>query len=187
MSRVTVAFGLATVMTLTPVLVSGQVNPPPGGGQRQRAQMEQRLNQGFQRTIQNQLGLDQAKMDGLRGIMRSFQEERSALNRAQASLRHRLRDPALQDLTEEDANGMLQEMLEVQQRELDLYRREQEELLTVMTAGELVRFYHLRDNLGQRLQQLRQGRGQGTGGGRAGGVGPSAAPGVGGAGNRFLR
>ncbi|NNM07018.1 MAG: hypothetical protein HKO65_18130 [Gemmatimonadetes bacterium] len=184
MLRVISALGLASVMTLAPLLASAQVNPPPGG-QRQRMQMEQRLQQGFQRSIQNQLGWDQARMEGLRGIMRSFQEERSALNRAQASVRYRLRDPALQDLTDQEAAEILQEMLEVQQQELELYRREQQELLTIMSAPELVRFYRLRDNLGQRLQQLRQGRG--TGGGRGGGVGLASRPGVGRAGNRILR
>jgi hypothetical protein len=84
-----------------------------------------------------------------------------------------------------DASALLQEMVDLQQQELDLYKREQAELLTVMTPTELVRFYRLRDNLGQRLQQLRQGRGRG--GGQGGAVG-SGLPGVGmGPGGRFLR
>ncbi len=186
MFRVIAALGLASVMTLAPLLVSAQVNPPPGG-QRQRLQMEQRLQLGFQRSIQNQLGLDETKMAGVQAIMRSFQQERSGLSRAQASLRHRLRDPALQDLTDEEATGILQEMLDVQQRELDLYTREQQQLLTVMTSSQLVRFYRLRENLGQRVQQLRRGGGQGPGGGRVGGSGLGLAPGVGGGGAGLLR
>jgi hypothetical protein len=175
---------LAGVLTLIPVLASAQVNPPPGG-QRQRLELERRLHQGFNRSIQNQLGWDQAKMQGLQGIMRSFQEDRTSLARSQASLRHKLRDPALQDLSHEEASALLQEMVDLQQQELDLYKREQEELLKVMTPVELVRFYRLRDNLGQRLQQLRQGRGRGgiqPGGGGAG------VPGMGGGtGGRFFR
>jgi hypothetical protein len=57
--------------------------------------------------------------------------------------------------------------------------------LNHMTPVELVRFYRLRDHLGQRLQQLRQGRGQGGGRGVAGGLGP---PPVGlGTGGRLFR
>jgi hypothetical protein len=163
------AVALAGAMTVLPALASAQVNPPVGG-QRQRLELERRLQQGFHRNIQNQLGWDQTKMQGLQEIMRSFQEDRTILSRAQASLRHKLRDPALPDIGDAEALALLQEMVSLQQQELDLYRREQEELLTVMTPVELVRFYRLRDSLGQRLQQLRQGRGRG--GGQFEGVGP---------------
>jgi hypothetical protein len=124
---------------------------------------------GFQRSIQNQLGFDGEKMTNVQAIMESFQTDRQRLNRAQASLRYRLRDPALQDIGDEEATALLREMVAAQQQELDLYKREQEELLKIMSPSELVRFYGLRDDLGQRMQRLRQGRGQG--GGRGGGVG----------------
>jgi hypothetical protein len=180
MLKVFPTLAMASVLTLAPVLLSAQVTPPRGG-QRQRLELERRLQQGFQRSIQTQLGWDQAQMEGLRGIMRSFQQERMVLNRAQASLRHRLRDPALQDLGEEDATALLQEMLEIQQRELDLYKREQEEFLRVMNPVELVRFYRLRENLGQRIQQMRQG------GGRGGGIGAGIPLEGGGPGGRIFR
>jgi hypothetical protein len=148
-------------------------------------ELERRLQQGFNRSIQAQLGWDQAKMQRFQEVMRAFQQNRSELSRAQASLRHRLRDPALVDLGEEDARALLQEMVDLQQQELDLYKREQAELLNHMTPVELVRFYRLRDSLGQRVQQLRQGRGQGGGMGGIGGVGP--APGGRGTGGRLFR
>ena len=162
---------LALLLTLAPAVAAAQVTPPPGG-QRQRMELERRLHQGFQRSIQNQLGLDQAKMQGLQGVMQSFQEERQTLNRAQASLRYRLRDPAFQDLSEDEAAAFLQEMLDLQKKELDLYQKEQEELLKLMTPMEVLSFYRIRESLGQRVQQLRQGRGQGGNVGRPGGGGP---------------
>jgi hypothetical protein len=175
---------LASVLTMMPVLAAAQVNPPPGA-QRQRLELERRVQQGFHRSIQNQLGWDQAKMQGLQEIMRSFQQDRMALNRAQASLRYRLRDPALPDMTEGEASALLEEMVSLQEQELDLYKMEQEKLLEVMTPLELVRFYRARDNLGQRLQELRQGRGRP--GGQAGGVG-GGIPGTGtGQGGRVFR
>jgi hypothetical protein len=180
MSKVFSALAMAGLLVLAPLFASAQVTPPPGG-QRQRLELEQRLHLGFQRSIQNQLGLEQGELQGIQEIMQSFQEDRQALNRAQSSLRYRLRDPALQDIGEDEAKVLLKEMVDVQQREIDLYRREQEELLKVMTPVELVRFYGLRDNLGQRVQQLRQGRGQGGGPGGVGGLTtPSGGRGIGG-------
>jgi len=174
---------LVGILTLVPVFGAAQVTPPPGG-QRQRMELERRLQQGFQRSIQNQLGFDQQKMLAVRGVMQSFQAERQTLNRAQASLRYRLRDPDLQELGEADARSILQEMLDLQKKELDLYQKEQEELLKTMTPTELVRFYRIREDLGQRVQQVRQGRGQGGGGGPGGQV---VLPGGGRVGGRRFR
>lgn len=178
------AMALAFTLTLAPVLGSAQVTPPPGG-QRQRMEMENRLQSGFERSMMNQLGLDSERAEAFRGIMQSFREDRQALNRAQASLRYRLRDPALPDLAEADARALIQEMVDLQQRELDLYKSEQGELLKVLTPVELVRFYRLRDDMGQRVQQLRQGRGQGGGAGGPGGL--PVPPGGRGPGGRSLR
>ena len=60
-------------------------------------------------------------------------------------------------------------MIRVQEAEFDLYRREQAELLTVLTPNQLVRFYKIRDDWGQRIQDLRRPRGPGGPGGRVGG------------------
>ncbi len=177
MSKKISALALVGVLTLAPIFVSAQVTPPPGG-QRQRLELERRLQLGFQRSIQNQLGLGQETMQSVRGVMQSFQEDRSALNRAQASLRYRLRDPVLPDMGEDEAKALIQEMVDHQQRELDLYKKEQEELLRVLSPVQLIRLYRLRDDMGQRVQQLRQGRGQGGGRGGVGGLAP--APGGGG-------
>jgi len=171
MSKKISALALVGVLTLAPIFVSAQVTPPPGG-QRQRLELERRLQLGFQRSIQNQLGLGQETMQSVRGVMQSFQEDRSALNRAQASLRYRLRDPALPDMGEDEAKALIQEMVDHQQRELDLYKKEQEELLRVLSPVQLIRLYRLRDDMGQRVQQLRQGRGQGGGRGGVGGLAP---------------
>ena len=71
-------------------------------------------------------------------------------------------------------------MLELQERELALYRREQSELLEVMTPLQVLQFYRLREDFGQRLNQLRQRRGPGGGqGGGPGGLGtPIGGPGL---------
>jgi Spy/CpxP family protein refolding chaperone len=88
-------------------------------------------------------------------------------------------------MDETAARGLLTEMVALQQSELDLYKREQEELLKFLTPVQVVRYYRLRDDLGQRVQQLRMRRGWGGGGG---GVGQGIRGGGGnGNGGRFFR
>jgi hypothetical protein len=103
--------------------------------------------------------------------MRSFREDRQGLNQAQATLRYSLRDPSLEQMDEAQARELLGEMIRVQEAELELYRREQQSLLTVLSPNQLVRFYRIRDEWGQRLQRLRQGGGPGGPPGRGGGAG----------------
>jgi hypothetical protein len=173
-SKVLPMLALLVVLGLQPMATGAQVNPPRAGqGQRQRLELERRLQRGFQQSVFTEMGLDQDQMQGVRSTMQSFQEERSTLNRDQASLRYKFRDPALPDLAEDEARAILQEMVDLQQRELDLYKREQTELLGFLTPVQLVRFYRLRESLGQRVNQLRQGRGQGNGvgGNGVGGLG----------------
>jgi hypothetical protein len=108
-------------------------------------------------------------MQTVREVMQSFQQDRRALNQDQAALRYKLRNPALAELDEGEARGILQEMVDLQQRELDLYKQEQAELLEVLSPVAVLRFYKAREDLGLRVQQLRQGRGQGGGRGAVGG------------------
>jgi Spy/CpxP family protein refolding chaperone len=84
-------------------------------------------------------------------------------------------------MDETAARALLTEMVALQQQELDLYQREQEELLNFLTPVQVVRYYRLRDDLGQRVQQLRLRRG-------GGGIGPGPRGGGGnGNGGRVFR
>jgi Spy/CpxP family protein refolding chaperone len=173
MTRTLAVVSMAAAVTLLPALAAAQVAPPPGG-QRHRMEMEQRLHAGFGQMVQNRLGLGREKVAALQGVMMAFQQDRMELNQARATVRFRLREQALQRMPEAEARALLEEMVRLQEREVDLYRREQEELLKVLTPLQLVRFYGLRESLGQQVQEIRQGRGlgRGPGGGGLGGVGP---------------
>jgi len=153
MKRSAVSFLSAALLFLGALPLEAQ-GPPPGGA-RQRQQLERRVEQGFARIVQDRLGLSQEEMVSLQGVMQSFREDRQAVNRAQGSLRYRLQDPSLPEISDEDALGILAEMIRVQEAELDLYRREQQELLSVLTPGQLVLFYRLREEWGRRIQELR--------------------------------
>jgi hypothetical protein len=155
---------LALTTALGPLGLEGQVRPP--GGMRQRQQLERRVEQGFARLVQAQLDLTQEQLSSLQEVMQSFREDRQAVNQAQAALRYRLDDPGLPDLTDGAAREILAEMIRVQEAEVDLYRREQAQLLTVLSPNQLVRFYRLREEWGRRIQEMRQPGGpRGPGGG----------------------
>ncbi len=157
---------LAVLLFLAPVPGIAQVRPGGPPGQRgNRMEMERRLQQGFAQVIQQRLGLSDEELDAVQAVMNTFRDERRDLMRSQASLRHRLRDPALQDLNRTEAEELLDEMIRIQEAELDLYRRELEEMRGVLDAGEVILLIGLREEFGRRIQQLRQGRGAGRGGG----------------------
>lgn len=184
MTRALGVLALAGALAVIPILAPAQVVPPPGG-QRQRMELEQRLHAGFGRMVQARLGLSAEKVAALQAVMTTFQQDRMELNQARATVRFRLREQALQSMPEAEARALLQEMVRLQEREVDLYRREQERLLGVLTPVQLVRFYGLREDLGQQVQEIRQGRGPGRGPGGGpggmglgpGGSGPAAGPG----------
>jgi hypothetical protein len=168
---------LAAALLAGPVMAAAQVRGQMG--QRQRLELERRVQAGFGRAVRNQLELGQEEFQALQEVMRSFREHRMSLSESQASVRHRLRDPGLENLGESEAVDLLQDMVRVQEEELDLYRREQGELLRVLTPVQLLVFYRVREDIGRQVQQLRGGRGPGGGGP------PGSASGVGGRGGVF--
>ena len=175
MKRVRVVLFLIAIMVLDPLGLVAQVRPhsPP----RQRQELMSRVQQGFGRMIQTQMGLDQDELMGLQEVMQSFREDRQALNQDQASLRYGLRDPALPEMAHEDAMAILDEMVRLQEVELELYRKEMVELLKVLSPVQVVQFYRIRDEWGQRIQRLRQGGGPGGLGGPGGPGGPGGTGG----------
>ena len=169
MKRVRVVLFLTALMVLDPIGLVAQVRPR--GQPRQRQELMSRVQQGFGRMVQSQMGLTQDELMNLQEVMQSFREDRQALNQDQASLRYGLRDPALPEMAHEDAMAILDEMVRLQEVELELYRREMVELLKVLSPVQVVQFYRIRDEWGQRIQRLRQGGRPGGPGGPGGTVG----------------
>ena len=175
MKPVRVVLFLMALIVLDPIGLVAQVRPR--GQPRQRQELMSRVQQGFGRMVQTQMGLDQNELRGLQEVMQSFREDRQALNQDQASLRFGLRDPALPGMAHEDAMAILDEMVRLQEVELELYRKEMVELLKVLSPVQVVQFYRIRDEWGQRIQRLRQGGGPGGLGGPGGPGGPGGTGG----------
>jgi hypothetical protein len=165
MKRLITVLAVMALLLLEPSGAWAQTRPggPPGQG-RDRQELEQRMRQGFGRMVQERLNLDPEQLEDLQSVMQSFREDRRSLNQEQNSLGRSLRMAAFEEMEGGEARTILNEMVRLQEVELELYRREQNELLTVLNPVQLVQFYRIREDMGARIQDLRRGRAGGRGG-----------------------
>lgn len=137
--------------------------PPPEG----REHLERRVRERFDGMIRTALSIDETTATRLRVTMDSFQPERRTLSMREGELRREMRELD-SILGAAEAQAMLDALIEVQQAEVELFAREQQALLAFLTPGQLLRFYAVRDQFGDRVREL---RGEPTGARRGGGGG----------------
>lgn len=163
---------LALALSAVPfATLAGQRMPPMRGGppgQQNRQELEQRVRARFGQMIQQRLGLDDDGARTLNETVQAFQESRGRLARDQEALRKRVEAFALEGGgSNTEARQLLDRMNELRAQEDDLYRSEQDSLSKVLTPSQLLRFNVMREQMAQRIQQLRTGgtMGRGRGGG----------------------
>lgn len=143
-----------------------------GAGTQNRQQLERRVRARFAQMMQQRLGLSAEDTERLNTTVESFMERRQRLVADEQALRRRMEAIALeQEPTEAEARTLLTRMQELRDQEVRLFQAEQEALMEVLTPIQLVRFHAMREQLGQRIQQLRGGQGPMSGpppGGRGG-------------------
>ncbi len=131
-----------------------------GGGQ--RAEMELRIQARFDNLVREELQLGDDQMRRLQEAVGDFTGRR--LDFAQRERGTRARVGRLggrgggQELTEEEASAILAEMLELSDQQATLFREEQEALLEILSAPEVVRYIVMRQRLGDMIRGVR-GRG----------------------------
>lgn len=154
------------VLALT-LLVTGatplaaQQGPPSGRGstdrpQMDRTQIERRIMSQFRSLVRRELGIDSATTDALFGVVEAMQEERRALRIREIGLERRLSGTGVY-LSEEQSIAALDEFLALKREELRLLEAEHARLEAVLAPGQLLRFYVLRDQMGERIRRLRGG------------------------------
>ncbi len=149
------ALGLLTFSVVAPDVASAQGRRGPDVD---RAQLERQIRARFAGIIRERLGLDQDQADRLGEVLGSFEAPRRQLRRDEAALRHEVDDflgRASQD--QQQARALMDRMASLRVREADLFAREQEGLLQVLTPAQLLRFHTVRDELNQRVRRLRSG------------------------------
>ena len=137
----------------------------PSRGQMDRAQLERRILAQFAQLVQTELGLDSAATAGLFVVVEEFGDERRALQVREAALNRRLRGTGVY-LSEEQSAAALQEFVEIKREELALLEAEHARLTEVLPAPQLLRFYTLREQMGERIRRLRGEGPRGEGPGR---------------------
>jgi len=163
---------LAMAVLLVPPVAAQQRGMGPGSGQtpQERQQLERRVRARFAEMMRQRLGLSAEESERLNATVESFMERRQRLVADEQALRRRMEAIALEkEPTEAEARTLLARMQELRDGEVRLFREEQEALLGVLTPVQLVRFHAMREQLGQRIQQLRGGMGPMSGGPPPGG------------------
>ncbi len=183
----TVAFALplpAAAQGVAPRLQGRRGGPPPDSVQRNRAMLEQQLQQRLAQVMKNQLGATDAQMARVMEINATYSARRRALLQQEREIRMSLR----QEINGADSTRhaqvaeLLDRMLRAQRQRLEILEQEQRDLATVLTPLQRASYFGLEEQLRQRIEGM---RGQG---GRAGpGIRPpgdSLAPRLGGRGVR---
>ena len=142
-------------------------------GQQSRQQLEFRVRQLFAERMRSDLGLSEEQFSRVQANLEPFQQERRDLARREGATRLRIQ-ALLQDggRDEGEADALLQEMIELREAELALFKREMDALAGDMTSEQRLRFIVARDQLNQRIQGNRFRQGAGPPGPPPGGIDP---------------
>lgn len=123
-----------------------------------RAQLEERVRARFADMIRERLGLTDDQSRLLAQTMDSFAGQRQRLFQEEQALRQRTEAVLLDgNATAEEAATVLSRMTALRMEEARLFQAEQEALLEVLSPLQLVRFHAMREQLSQRIRQLRGG------------------------------
>ncbi len=135
--------------------VQGQPGAPAQGGALQR-QFRERLAE----VVKRRLNLNDAQMQQLGRVNDRFERDRLLLLRDERRARQALRAEVLTGDSADQAKvaGLLDQLLTIQRRRLDLTESEQRELSTFMTPTQRAKYFGIQDELRQRLENVRRQR-----------------------------
>lgn len=149
-----------SLMTVTPLegqrgRRGGRRGPPPP----ERAGLQQRVRVRMDEMIRERLDLTEKEWEEIGDEARGFEQERGALMRQEQALRLRV-DALILEGSEDDeeAGEILDRLITLRRQELELFQREQERLLEILSPSQLVRFQNMREQLGEQIRRLRGGR-----------------------------
>jgi Spy/CpxP family protein refolding chaperone len=110
--------------------------------------------------IRTQLELTDEQAAELGEVMEPFQEERLQLMRQDQGLRRRVEAVLIEgSVVDEEAEDLLGRMVELRERELLIFTREQQALRRVLTPSQILQFQVMREQLNERVRALGQQQG----------------------------
>ena len=125
-----------------------------------RQRLEAELRRGFARAVRVRVGLTEDQMTRLRPIAQRYEQQRRQLQVQERDTRQALRAALRNEQTADQSqvDQLLQTMVEIQKRRLQLVEAEQRDLATVMTPVQRAKYLALQEQIRRRLEQMRQRR-----------------------------
>ena len=111
-------------------------------------------------VVQQTLGATDQQMRQLVEVTRKYEGERRELNQRDREARQTIRAEVLRDslADQEKVARMLDQLVDVQRRRLDVFAREQHDLAGFLTPVQRAKYATLQDRLRKKVDQLRQQR-----------------------------
>ena len=168
-ARWLVLLGLAAAASTMPVEAQ---RPAPDSAPARRQVLEQRVRQRMAAVVQQRLGLTADQMRRLGEVNRDMEAQRRLLHGQERDLRVSLRAEVMRgDSANQDRVAQLvDQLIDVQRRRIDLLGREQRALSSFMTPVQRAQYLAMQDQLRRRMEEMR-GR-PGRGAQRRGGAAP---------------
>lgn len=130
----------------------------PGAETPARRQLEQQLRLRLGEVVRRQLQLTDQQYDQLQAVSRKYDTPRRDLNQRERYLRLSLRaELQLGDKADQTkVGGYLDQLNDVQQSRLQVFREEQKDLAGFLTPVQRAKYAALQEQLRKRLTQMRQ-------------------------------
>jgi hypothetical protein len=125
-----------------------------------RARLEGDIRRGFARAVRERVGLSDAQMRQLGPLSQRHEQQRRRLQLEERNTRTSLR-VAVRDYQPADSakvGQLLQNLIDIQRRRVQLLESEQRDLSAIMTPVQRARYLALQEQVRRRLEQMRQRR-----------------------------
>jgi hypothetical protein len=127
------------------------------GGARERAQLEQRVRARLAQEVRTRLALDDEQMRRLGETNQRYEERRRELLQQERVLRAGLREAMQAQAPNEQRVGrLLDDLIGIQRKRLDLVEQEQRDLAAFMTPTQRAKYLVLQDQVRRRMEEMRR-------------------------------
>lgn len=137
---------------------AGQLAPADSPASPRRRALEQQLRVRIAQVVRNRLQLDDRQFARLQEVNRRYDVQRRALVQRERRIRVELRGELLRgdDADQGHVSDLMQQLVQVQQDRLDLFRAEQRDLSAFLTPVQRAKYAALQEQIRKRVAQFRQ-------------------------------
>jgi Spy/CpxP family protein refolding chaperone len=123
-----------------------------------RAELERRFRERTAEIVRRRLQLSDDQMARLQTVNKQFDRERSALVAEERQARQSLRAELIASdaANQQKVAKLLDQLMQLQRRRLDLVESEQRELAKFMTPIQRAKYFGLQNEIRNRMQELRE-------------------------------